>query len=254
MNVSVSLETVISFLDETFQTHQIEDFPNACNGLQLANNGFVTRIVGAVDASVNVINAAIEQRADLLCVHHGLTWRGLQPLTGVLYELYKRAIEANLAIYSLHLPLDGHPMYGHNALIAKALDIPIESPFTSYKGRSYGYVCKGISTDELSLRLKALFPRSYRAFCYGSEQPQRIAIMSGSSGQECLNEMIASDIDTLVTGEIHYSAISFAQLYKLNLFACGHYATECFGIKALLQLLHEKTQLPCEFIEDFCAL
>lgn len=254
MNAPVSLETIISFLDETFQTRQIEDFPNACNGLQLGNNGFVTRIVGVVDASVNVINAAIEQKADLLCVHHGLTWRGLQPLTGALHDLYKRAMEANLAIYSLHLPLDGHPTYGHNALIAKALDMSIETSFTSYKGRPYGCICEGMTLDELNRRLKALFPRLYRAFCYGSDQPRRIAIMSGSGGQECLEELVKSGIDTLITGEIHYSAISFAQLYKLNLFACGHYATECFGIKALLRLLHEKTQLPCEFIEDFCAL
>ncbi len=254
MNSSVSLETIVSFLDETFQTHQIEDFTNACNGLQLANDGSVTCIVGAVDANVNVINAAIGQKADLLCVHHGLTWRGLQPLTGALYDLYKRAMEANLAIYSLHLPLDEHPMYGHNVLIAKALGVSTEKPFISYKDRLYGCVCKGMPLDELSRRLKASFPRSYRAFCYGSEQPKCIAIMSGSGGQECLNEMVASDIDTLVTGEIHYSAISFAQLYQLNLFACGHYATECFGIKALLRLLHEKTQLPCEFIEDFCEL
>ena len=254
MNAPVSLETIISFLDETFQTHQIEDFTNACNGLQLGNNGSVMRIIGAVDVNVNVINAAIEQKADLLCVHHGLTWRGLQPLTGALYDLYKRAMEANLAIYSLHLPLDGHPMYGHNVLIAKALGVSTEKPFISYKDRLYGCVCGGMELVELSRRLKPLFPRSYRAFCYGSEQPKRIAIMSGSGGQECLEELIRSDIDTLVTGEIRYSAISFAQLYKLNLFACGHYATECFGIKALLRLLHEKTQLPCEFIEDFCEL
>ncbi len=254
MNTPPSLETIVSFLDDTFQTRQIEDFPNACNGLQLGNNGSVTRIVGAVDANVHTIGAAIEQKANLLCVHHGLTWRGLQPLTGALYELYKRAMEANLAIYSLHLPLDGHPIYGHNALIAKALGVSTEKSFTYYKGRSYGYVCKGISIDELSRRLKALFQHSYRAFCYGSQQPRRMAIMSGSGGNECLEELVKSNIDTLVTGEIHYSAISFAQLYKLNLFACGHYATECFGIKALLQLLHEKTQLPCEFIENFCVL
>ena len=254
MNAPVSLETIISFLDETFQTHQIEDFTNACNGLQLGNNGSVMRIIGAVDVNVNVINAAIEQKADLLCVHHGLTWRGLQPLRGAMYELYRDAIEANLAIYSLHLPLDGHPTYGHNALIAKALGVSTEKPFISYKGRPYGCVCEGISLDELRQRLKVLFPRSYRAFCYGSEQPKRIAVMSGSGGNECLEAMVTSGIDTLITGEIHYSAISFAQLYKFNLFACGHYATECFGIKALLQLLHEETQLPCEFIEDFCEL
>ena len=149
MNAPVSLETIISFLDETFQTRQIEDFSNACNGLQLDNNGSVTRIVGAVDANVHTIGAAIEQKANLLCVHHGLTWRGLQPLTGALYELYKRAMEANLAIYSLHLPIDGHPTYGHNVLIAKALDMSIETSFTSYKDRSYGCVCRGMTLDEL---------------------------------------------------------------------------------------------------------
>ena len=254
MNASVSLKAIISFLDETFQTRQIEDFPNARNGLQLENNGSVMRIAGAVDASVNVINAAIERKANLLCVHHGLTWRGLQPLTGALYDLYKRAMEANLAIYSLHLPLDGHPTYGHNALMAKALYLSPGGSFITYKGRPYGCVCEGIPLDELRQRLKVLFPHSYREFCYGSERPQRIAIMSGSGGNECLEAMVTSDIDTLITGEIHYSAISFAQLYKFNLFACGHYSTECFGIKELLQLLHEKTQLPCDFIEDFCEL
>ena len=254
MSSSVSLSSVVSFLDETFQTHQIEDFPNACNGLQLENNGQVSRVVGAVDANVHAIDAAIKQKADLLCVHHGLMWRGLQPLTGSLYNLYRRAIRSNLAVYSLHLPLDGHPIYGHDALIAKALGVVTEGSFIHHKGQSLGCICNGINIDELSRRLKALFPRSYRSFCYGSEQPQRMAIMSGSGGTECLNALVASEIDTFVTGEIHYSAVSFAQLYRLNVFACGHYATECFGVKTLLQLIHEKTKLPCEFIEDFCEL
>ena len=55
MNASVSLEAIVSFLDETFQTRQIEDFPNACNGLQLGNSGSVTRIAGAADVIQRIV-------------------------------------------------------------------------------------------------------------------------------------------------------------------------------------------------------
>lgn len=250
---TVPLQTVVTFLDETLQTRTIPDFPNACNGLQLENNGSVTRIAGAVDANVHTIEVAIAQKADLLCVHHGLTWRGLQPMTGPLYRLYQQAMAANLAIYSAHLPLDGHPMYGHNAQIAKALELPIEGGFGFYKDHSFGCLCSGMEREKLQRRLQAMFPHSFHSILYGSLHPQKIAIVSGGGGS-CVEEMIASSVDTLITGEVHYSVVSFAQLYHLNIFACGHYATECFGMQALLPVLQERMQVPCSFIEDFCEL
>ena len=83
---------IIEFLETTFQVGNIQDFPNAFNGLQLANNGTVHKIIGAVDASRISIEKAIEEQAQLLIVHHGLLWNGAQPIVGPLYELYKKGI------------------------------------------------------------------------------------------------------------------------------------------------------------------
>ena len=249
---SVPLAEIVNFLDTTLQVKEVIDYPNACNGLQLANRGTVTRIAGAVDANIHSIQSAIKNGADLLVVHHGLTFGGVQVIVGPWYDLYCSAIEANLAIYSAHLPLDSHPQYSHNVGIAKALGLSITGTFAPYHGRSYGIICPGLERDELEQRLQKVFPRSLRPICYGSEAPKSIGILSGSGGQTLfLEALVAAGVDTLVTGEVHYSAVSFAQLHHLNLFCCGHYATESFGVHSLMALLQTHTQLPCTFLEDF---
>ena len=238
----MQLQSISQFLNTTFRVVSVHDFPNAWNGLQLENNGEVTKIAGAVDANVQAIEQAIQLKADLLCVHHGLHWQGVQPM------------QANLAIYSLHLPLDIHPQYSHNALLAKLLDIDVKDTFCAYRDQPCGLLgFKECTRDELSAQLQYHFPH-YHTLCYGPEQLDKIGIVCGSGGQTLLDELVEKQISTLITGEIHYSAVSFAQLHHLNILACGHYATERFGIEALLQLLHQHFDLPCQFLEQDCAL
>ena len=244
------LEEIVAFLNSTFNVANLGDFPNAFNGLQLANDGHIDKVVGAVDANPASITRAIEQKADLLCVHHGLYWRGVQPMVGHIYDMFRKAMDANLAIYSLHLPLDSHPKLGHNASIAHQLNLKEAGYFCNYFQQNCGIVCDGSdeTTASLEERIKVLFPCGHHALLYGPHQLNKIGIVSGSGGQELLNEMVKCHIDTLITGEIRYSALSFAQLHHLNIFACGHYATECFGIKKLLALIHDHFHLPCEFL------
>ena len=251
----MDLGKIIEFLEKSFEVSKIQDFPNAFNGLQLANNGTVHKIVGAVDASRISIEKAIEEQAQLLIVHHGLLWNGVQPIVGPLYKLYKKAMDANLAIYSIHLPLDVHPQWGHNATIAKQLNLTPEGTFAHYKDQACGLICsdpqKTISLEE---RLQTLFPKSLYALTFGPKKPSRIGIVSGSGGMEILTDVLKYSIDTLITGEFRYSAVSFAQLHSLNIFACGHYATEYFGVQNTLNLLQNNFQIPCSFIDTFCDL
>lgn len=249
------LKRIVDFLDETFSVKKLQDFPNAFNGLQLANNGDVHKIVGAVDASRCSIEKAIKLGADLLCVHHGLYWSGVQPMVGPIYELYKTAIDANLAIYSVHLPLDSHKTYGHNISIARDLDLEVEAPFCEYMQQSCGLVCREKAQISASLdeRLYKIFPRMY-ALNFGPKIPQKIGIVSGSGGQNLLDEIVRCGVDTLVTGEVRYSAVSFAQLHHLNIYACGHYNTECFGVKNMLTLIADKFSIPYQFIDIPCDL
>ncbi|MFR6033352.1 MAG: Nif3-like dinuclear metal center hexameric protein [Bacilli bacterium] len=44
-------------------------------------------------------------------------------------------------------------------------------------------------------------------------------------------------VDTLICGELRQRHYTMAQELRLNLYPCGHYATECFGIMALGELL-----------------
>ena len=127
------LQSICSFLDEFLKIREVEDYPNALNGLQLQNDGGVTQIGAAVDASEAAIEMAIGQRVDFLIVHHGLFWGGLNRLVGAQFRKIKRAVSTNLAIYSAHLPLDLHPGVGNNILLAQALELGRPEPFFLHK-------------------------------------------------------------------------------------------------------------------------
>src|SRR5437879_5141164 len=110
------LNKICGFLDEFLEIEEIEDYPNALNGLQLENDGRVTKIGAAVDASEAAIDLAVKEKVDLLFVHHGLFWGGLSRITGAYHRKLKQSIAANIAIYSAHLPLDFHCEIGNNIL------------------------------------------------------------------------------------------------------------------------------------------
>src|SRR3954467_8772522 len=95
-----SLKAIVAHCDRLLRTTDIKDYDRAFNGLQVENNGTVTRIAASVDASLATVNLAIATKADLLVVHHGLFWSLSHPWTGKRYELLQMLLKHNLAIYS----------------------------------------------------------------------------------------------------------------------------------------------------------
>ena len=82
---------------------------------------------------------------------------------------------------------------------------------------------------------------------YGSTSPGAVAFCSGS-GNSAVPELPKAGIDTLVTGELREEWFSFAQEQKLNLYLCGHYATEVHAVKALAAETAARFGVPWEFI------
>ena len=123
------MRSVTDFLDTYLRISDVADFPNALNGLQLENDGRVTRIAAAVDASEATFRLAVESQSDFLLVHHGLFWEGLSCIAGPQYRKLYLALKNNLAVYSAHLPLDLHPVLGNNALLARAIGLEGLEPF-----------------------------------------------------------------------------------------------------------------------------
>src|SRR5256885_1247001 len=126
---AIDLAAVASYLDRYLRTSEVPDAPNALNGLQLANGGTISRVTAAVDLCDATVQMAAQQGADLLLVHHGLFWGGLQPLTGRAYRRVAGLIRHNIALYSAHLPLDVHPEVGNNAVLAHRLGVARRGEF-----------------------------------------------------------------------------------------------------------------------------
>src|SRR5476649_2139204 len=108
-----SLQDLVTHCDQRTRRAAFQDAPGACNGLQVANDGRVTRIGAAVDAGLVPFRAAVAAGVDFLVVHHGMFWDMPRPLTGAAYERLSVLVRGNCALYSSHLPLDAHPTIGN---------------------------------------------------------------------------------------------------------------------------------------------
>lgn len=244
-----ALTDVVRYCDRTLRTSEINDYPGAVNGLQVENDGRVTRIAAAVDASLSTIKLAIATRADLLVVHHGLFWSPRQPWTGKNHELLRLLLGNNLAVYSSHLPLDLHPKLGNNARLCAALGLARPTPFFESKGQSIGLrVSARIERAELVRRLEAAVGASPIVVPGGPSTCRAIGIVTGGAGEE-LKRAAAEGIDTFITGEGPHWTFALAEELGVNLLYGGHYATETFGVKALAADLSRRFRVPWSFID-----
>ena len=242
------LSEIVDYVNEFLRVDEIEDWPNALNGLQIENSGKVTKIGAAVDVSTRVLTAAAKKTVDLLIVHHGLFWPGLQRVTGALRRQLKIAFENDIALYSAHLPLDVHPKVGNNVQVAEALGLKSTKPFFEEKGELIGIRASfSGSREDLSQKLRKAVGGSVKTFNFGPRNAKRVGIITGAAGSE-IYHVADEKIDTFITGEApHWAAVAAEEL-GMNLILGGHYATETFGVKALAAHLSERFEVPWEWL------
>lgn len=246
---NVSLSSVVQYCDRILRTSGIGDYSGAANGLQVENSGAVTKIAAAVDGSLATVNLAIAAEADLLIVHHGFFWAPSHPWTGKKYELLKRLIENDLAVYSSHLPLDAHPKLGNNAQLCAGLKLKNPEPFFFSHGQNIGLqIQTRISREELSRRLETITGSKPLLIPGGSETCRTIGIVTGGAGGD-LKTAAEAGVDTFITGEGPHWTYALAEELEMNVFYAGHYATETFGVKALAAELSKKFKIPWTFLD-----
>lgn len=241
------LTDVVRFCDALTNRRSVPDFSDARNGLQHRGREHVRKVGAAVDAGTEVFKAAATRGIDLLLVHHGMHWKPVSPAREVARA--RRAVlkKQGLSLYSSHLPLDAHPVIGNNALIAADLGLRVVDWFVDYEGLPIACLCRGVPRTTLRRRLKASYPDTFKAIEFGSAEPVRIAILSGS-GRSALPHLRAAGCDTLITGELREEHFNEAQEQGWNLYPCGHYATETWGVKALAAAVSAEFGLPWEFV------
>lgn len=240
-----TLSDLVTYCDERTRRAEFKDYPGAFNGLQMANDGRVTRIGAAVDAGVVPFQAAVAGGIDFLIVHHGMYWDMPRPLTGAAYERVATLLRGNCALYSSHLPLDAHPEIGNNVLLARQAGLTPRRGFIPNAGGPIGVVAANAEPRAvLRERLERHYARVV-ALEFGSENPREVAVCSGS-GSGALDAL--GGVDTMITGELAEQHFNRAQEEKLNLYLCGHYATEVLAVRALAAELSARFNLPWSFV------
>lgn len=249
-----SLDEVARHLDTLLRTREVPDYPGAMNGIQVEHDGPVTRCAVAVDASLATIDAAIATGANLLIVHHGLFWGGVQPLRGRAFERVRRLLAHDVAVYASHLPLDLHPTLGNNALMARELALTPSGGFARFQSVDIGVMGEAdVPTMSLAERCAVLARREGGQLVSVGVTPdrrtRRWALCTGAgASSDTLREAAAATIDTLIVGEgPHHTAVEATELGMAVLYT-GHYATETFGVRALGQEIERAFGIPWSFL------
>lgn len=236
------------YLDKLLEIDAVKDSPNAVNGLQVQNTGEIRKVGLAVDLCEATIEMAIARNCQMMFVHHGIFWPGLSPVRGALYQKLSRMIQANLGLYSAHLPLDMHPVLGNNKVLADLIGLRDLEPFGEYAGVKIGF--KGqidpCSAQDLGKILEEKLGATVKAV--GEGKLRSIGLVTGGAG-DILKQAIAEGLDAYITGEganhNFHEAVEGGSVFLL----AGHYATETGGVKAVGRHLQDKFQIEAEFLD-----
>ncbi|WP_418286141.1 Nif3-like dinuclear metal center hexameric protein [Halorubrum sp. DTA46] len=242
----MDLSEYVRRLDAELDTAAYADVDASANGLQVGpETGTVERVAFAVDAAAATIEAAAAADADALVVHHGISWGGIDRVTGRTYDRIAALVERDIALYVSHLPLDGHPEIGNGAGVAEAVGITDREPFGEIGPVTIGTIgdLDGGPLTAAAIRetLDGFEGHSEdadaptRVLDFGPETIDRVAVVTGS-GVEWLDEAVEAGADALITGEGKQQAYHDAREAGVTVFLAGHYATETFGVRSLESL------------------
>lgn len=246
----VNRDEVVGFLDEYLQ---ISAFPDkSSNGLQVEGKEEVRRIAFAVDTTLKTIERAVKGRADMLVVHHGMIWGGIDYVTGVHYKRLKALIGGGLNLYAAHLPLDAHPEVGNNVELLRILGLEPKGPFGEYKSLDIGFWGEFEEPQPIEKVAQITaegLDATVRTYDFGKGEIKTVGAISGA-GAFALEEAHRRGIDLLVTGEFGHADYLTAVDLPQSVLVAGHYKTETLGVKALMPLLREKFGVDVFFIDE----
>ena len=236
------------------QLLQPERFKDFCpNGLQVEGKAEVKKIVSGVTASLALIDAAIEQGADAIFVHHGLFWRGQDGrVTGWMKQRLQKLLAHDINLYAYHLPLDAHPTLGNNAQLGRVLGFaPLENgEFGRFGEQDLGWLGQTSlnSYTALAQHVNLKLNRPVAGIESAQSAIKKVAWCTGGA-QGYFEAAIAAGADVFITGEISEPQAHYAREMGVGYIACGHHASERYGAPAVAAYVAAQQGLDHEFVD-----
>ena len=243
----MQLKKLCQFCDEYLKVDEFNDY--CPNGLQVEANSEVAHIVCGVTASQALIEAAIEQGADTLIVHHGYFWKGEpQPVTGYKGKRISSLIKNNINLLAFHLPLDAHPEVGNNVQLGRIMEWQVSASFGEQSLVLEGALSQAQTLVEISRQIEAKLETRTLSISAGEHPIERIAWCTGAA-QGFIEAAAERGVDAFVSGEVSEPTFHLARELGIHYIAAGHHATERYGVQALCKVIADRFDIEQQFID-----
>ena len=253
----VTLTQLKNFLDGYFCKELIDKarkIDHRPNGLQLSGKEKIKKIILGVSATEQFLKEAVKNKADVIIVHHALSLDnvGYQLIHESLKKRLKILLDNNVSLFGYHYILDHHPKIGNNAAVIKQLGAKIDEPLFDDWGWSAEF-SHPQNRDKLAQKCSAIFSHDVFVINGKNSKIKRIGVCSGGGvpREETLQQIIEANLDLYITGEARESTVGIFRELGINYFACGHYATEVFGVQNLGLVIKDKfiDKVEIEFLD-----
>lgn len=245
-----SLNEIIQWCDHTLKSPEFKDY--APNGLQIEGKAEVKKILCAVTASQTAIDAAIAYGADLLLVHHGYFWKGeAYPITGMRGKRIKALIQHDISLVGYHLPLDSHPTLGNNAAIADLLaleNIEALDPTDRHPIGNIGYLKQAMSPEAFKTYVSERLGFDAIHLPADKTSIYKVGFCTGGA-QDYISKAASQDCDAYISGEVSERTFYEARELDVHYYACGHHATEKYGVQRLAKAISEQFDIEYSYFE-----
>ena len=240
----ISRQALSDYCDQYLNVAAFKDY--CPNGLQIEGRDEISHIISGVSANIDMIERAIDEKADALFVHHGFFWKNEKPnITGIKRQRIGQLLTTNINLFAYHLPLDAHAEVGNNIELAKRLNIQNPQPIGDT------LVWQGeldLSLSEFSKKIHQALSREPLVLGNGQMPIKQVSWCTGGA-QSYIDYAIDIGADCFLTGEISEQIPAIAKENSMAFISAGHHATERYGIQALCQHLAQKFDLKHQFID-----
>jgi dinuclear metal center YbgI/SA1388 family protein len=241
---------LLAYIDTLLEPHRFRDY--CPNGLQVAGTEEIEYIVSGVTASMDLLDAAMDEGADTILVHHGYFWKGEDPrVVGMKQRRLKQLLINDVNLIAYHLPLDAHPAYGNNAQLANHLQIEVDGRIAGTGDPAIalcGCLTTPQSTPEFADTLRQTLDREPLVIQVHDRPITTIGWCTGAA-QGYIEQAAELGLDAFLSGEISEQTVHIAKELGINYFSAGHHATERYGVIALGEHIENEFGVKHQFID-----
>lgn len=246
---TVNRDELAKYLEQLLDITRFRDY--CPNGLQVEGKQQIRSIISGVTASLALIEAALKLQADTILVHHGYFWRDENPcIVGYRQHRLKLLLQQDINLYAYHLPLDQHPELGNNAQLAERLGLKPDGRFGENDLGWLGTVIDpSVKTlGDLTKMIETKLDRQPLLIGDPEQLLGRIGWCSGAA-QGLLQDAATAGASTYLSGEISEQTVHLARATGVAYLACGHHATERYGVEALGNRIASEFGIRHQFID-----